>query len=105
MVAYYSRLYPHELCLERNDLGYFNASLRYSKEGKDSQHQALYFFTQGIRGMIGPFFGAWLLMLCDMNRRVATIYLRLAVALYTAGSIVLLTRIRPNAKTLAKQVS
>lgn len=47
------------------DLAYFNSILRFAKEGRESQYQALHTFLVGVRGAIAPFLGAGIVTLMD----------------------------------------
>lgn len=79
------------------ELGYFNSIIQYSKEGKETQHQALHLFIQGIRGMIGPFFGASLITICAATGVPARYIFLLSVALMIVGSWLLMIKLeRPK---------
>ncbi|HEY3297151.1 MAG TPA: MFS transporter [Armatimonadota bacterium] len=71
------------------ELGYFNSILEYSEEGKETQHQAMYSFIQGVRGMIGPFVGAWLLIVCTRFSFPKEYLFVLAVAMIFVGCAIL----------------
>lgn len=76
------------------DLGFFNAILHYSEEGKETQYQALHAFVQGIRGAVGPFIGAWLLITCTRVGVPQRYLFLLAVAFIIAGCIPVAARLR-----------
>lgn len=74
------------------ELGYFNTILLISEEQRETQHQAVHMFVQGIRGITVPFIGAALITLC----RAAGVdikYIFLAsVAMMVVGPLMLIGR-------------
>ncbi len=76
------------------ELSYFNSILRFAKNGKESQYQALHSFLLGIRGTTAPFIGAWMVT-SFRNAHVDTKYAFLvSMALMLLGAIFQLVGVR-----------
>lgn len=76
------------------ELGYFNGIMQISKDGRDTQHQSLHAFVQGVRGIAGPFIGAAAMTLCgEYGISVRYIFL-ISTILMISGAVMLFNHAR-----------
>ena len=97
VVAITTREYNREHGWWWDGFRHFNTVL-YTKDGMEGHQQALYAFTTGIRGIAGPFFGAWMLIVCRRTGMPKEYLFLLSMVLIAAGSMVVFVHMRRHAE-------